>query len=59
MASRLAARWQKVRILPGDTVLFHSSLKRTLQEQGTTPVEILESLLEAVGQAGTHGLPPF
>jgi aminoglycoside 3-N-acetyltransferase len=59
MVAKLSARWSECGILPGDTVLFHSSLKRTLQEQGATPLAILESLLDAVGPSGTMILPLF
>ncbi len=43
----------------GDHVLIHSSLKRTCQTHKTTPRDILNSFLEAVGVNGTILLPLF
>ncbi|MFM6203869.1 AAC(3) family N-acetyltransferase, partial [Planktothrix sp.] len=60
----LAYKWQQAGISQGDTVLIHSSLKRTLknlmkQEQKISPEVILDSFLEAVGLSGTLLLPLF
>lgn len=44
----------------GDTVLVHSSLTRLLHTyRGMTPLDVLESLLDAVGERGTLVLPLF
>ncbi len=59
MTSLLAQNWRKCGIQPGDTVLVHSSLKRTLVEQDTTPQAVMESFLEAVGPEGTVLFPLF
>lgn len=60
----LASEWRGSGVAPGDTLLVHSSIKRTLQryqETGAalTPGDILQSLLLAVGDAGTLLLPLF
>lgn len=59
MTSLLAQNWRKCGIQPGDTVLVHSSLKRTLVEHGTTPQAVMESFLEAAGPEGTVLFPLF
>ncbi len=59
MISLLAQNWRKCGILPGDTVLVHSSLKRTLIAYNTTPQAVMESFLEAVGEDGTVLFPLF
>jgi aminoglycoside 3-N-acetyltransferase len=61
---RLANEWQKSGISQGDTLLIHSSLKRTLKriiKSGSeiSPDVILASFLEAVGSSGTLLLPLF
>jgi aminoglycoside 3-N-acetyltransferase len=43
----------------GDTVLVHSGLKRILQAHATTPQEVMQSFLEAVGSDGTLLFPLF
>lgn len=44
----------------GDTVLVHSSLTRLLHAyRGMTPLDVLEGLLDAVGERGTLVLPLF
>ena len=48
MNSVLAQNWRKCGIYPGDVVLVHSSLKRTLQTHNTTQQAVMESLLEAL-----------
>ncbi|MFB2593764.1 AAC(3) family N-acetyltransferase [Paracoccus sp. p4-l81] len=60
----LADRWRGAGIAAGDTVLVHSSIKRTLHEAREAghplgPQEILASLLDAVGAKGTLVLPLF
>ena len=59
MNSVLSQNWRKCDINPGDTVLVHSSLKRTLQTHNTTPQAVMESFLEAVGPDGTVLFPLF
>lgn len=59
MNSVLAQNWRKCGINPGDVVLVHSSLKRTLQTHNTTPQAAMESFLEAVGPDGTVLFPLF
>jgi aminoglycoside 3-N-acetyltransferase len=59
MASALAQNWRRCGIHQGDTVLVHSSLKRTLQTHNTTPPSVMESFLEAVGPDGTVLFPLF
>ena len=59
MNSVLAQNWRKCGINPGDVVLVHSSLKRTLQTHNTTPQAVMESFLEAVGPDGTVLFPLF
>lgn len=56
--------WKDSGIKEGDTVLIHSSIKRTLKrnsEKGVflTPEDILNSFLEAVGDSGTLVFPLF
>lgn len=60
MTLTLAQDWRRCGIEPGDTVLIHSSLKRTLLRDRTiTPEVVLESFLEAVGPSGTAVFPLF
>lgn len=59
MNSVLVQNWRKCGINSGDTVLVHSSLKRTLQEFNATPQAVMESFLEAVGPSGTVIFPLF
>lgn len=59
MSSLLAQNWRTCGINPGDTVLVHSSLKRTLQVHNTTPQAVLESFVEAAGPDGTLLFPLF
>jgi len=59
MNSALAQNWRKCGVNPGDIVLVHSSLKRTLQTYNTTPLAVMESFLEAVGPDGTVLFPLF
>jgi aminoglycoside 3-N-acetyltransferase len=59
MDSELVQNWQSCGIEPGDIVLVHSSLKRTLQTYQTTPHAVMRSLLDAVGPDGTMLFPLF
>jgi aminoglycoside 3-N-acetyltransferase len=59
MSPELAQNWRRCGINPGDIVLIHSSLKRTLQTHSTTPQAVLESFLDAVGPNGTLLFPLF
>ncbi len=54
----LVSEWRASGIEEGDVLLVHSSTKRTFKrylEKGVklTPEDILNSLLEAVGDSGT------
>jgi len=58
------AEWAELGIGKGDTVLIHSSLRRTItryKRQGIelSPETVLDSLLDAVGASGTILLPLF
>ncbi len=60
----LAKEWREAGVQNGDTVLLHSSLKRTFerfvkQGQDISAEHILESFLLAVGSSGTLLLPLF
>jgi aminoglycoside 3-N-acetyltransferase len=55
----LVAAWRASGVESGDVVLVHSSLKRTLLAQHTTPEEVYQSFLEAVGTEGTVVFPLF
>jgi aminoglycoside 3-N-acetyltransferase len=59
MLEHLIENWHRSGIQPGDCVLFHSSLKRTLIENEVGPDEVLDSLLFAVGESGTMLFPLF
>ena len=64
LIEELTNEWQKAGICEGDTVLIHSSLKRTLikfikQGQKVSPDAILNSFIQAVGSSGTLLLPLF
>ena len=59
MSSELAQSWRSCGIAPGDTILIHSSLRRTLRTYKTTPQDVLESFLEAVRPGGTVLFPLF
>jgi aminoglycoside 3-N-acetyltransferase len=59
MSDQLVNNWNRCGIHSGDIVLFHSSLRRTLKENETTPEAVLESLLHAVGPEGTMLFPLF
>ena len=60
----LATLWKKSGVESGDTLLLHSSIKRTImriRRQGVKlmPEHILESFIRAVGESGTLILPLF
>ena len=60
----LKNKWVRSGVQAGDTLLVHSNIKRTLVEarrEGLqiTPMDILESFLEALGPQGTLLLPLF
>jgi len=60
----LVADWAEAGISTGDTVLLHSSVKRTVRQflkrgEKTSLEDILDSFLEAVGVSGTLLLPLF
>lgn len=55
----LAACWRDSGIQPGDVVLIHSSLRRTLSHWRLSPIEAVEAMLEAVGDEGTAVFPLF
>ena len=60
----LAKDWRRSGLKSGDTVLIHTSMKRTLtrySEQGftITPGDVLDSFLDAIGPSGTLLLPLF
>lgn len=60
----LVNEWRKSGVNEGDTVLLHSSIKRTFRRYldlgvRLTPEDILNSFLEAVGESGTLILPLF
>ena len=61
---QLVSEWHAAGIQPGDTVLIHTSLKRTFTryaEQGhtLTPQIVLDSFRQALGPEGTLLLPLF
>ncbi len=62
--TKLMDRWRACGIESGDTVVLHSSLKRTLQHLNrkdvyASPSDVLESFLLAVGSGGTLVCPTF
>lgn len=57
--AELAARWNACGIERGDTVLLHSSARRTLNDHNIGPHELLRSFREALGEEGTLILPTF
>lgn len=64
LTEKLAAEWRNAGIQPGDTVLIHSSLKRTFlrwqeEEESLDVQKILDSFFLAVGESGTLMLPLF
>ncbi len=64
ISNLLGDRWISADLEVGDTVLVHSSIKRTLMEYRrkgilVTPQDILESFLRVIGSRGTLILPLF
>jgi aminoglycoside 3-N-acetyltransferase len=64
IAAELARRWQSAGVRTGDSMLVHSSLKRTLlhaRKDGfsLSNIDALDSLLQAIGPDGTLLLPLF
>lgn len=64
VVARLAQQWRGCGVEPGDTLLVHSDIRRTLHTarkagHRLTPDEVLESFLEAIGPDGTLLLPTF
>ena len=59
MREKLSNNWAKCGVESGDTLLIHTSLRRTLTKYNTTPKIILESFLDVLGEAGTLLLPIF
>lgn len=59
MKKNLTQSWNACGINPGDIVLIHTSLQRTLSEHNTTPQVVFESFLDAVGPEGTLLFPLF
>jgi len=62
--ANLSSQWSASGIEPGDTVVLHSSLKRTLTQlndegEKITPADILDSFLYSVGPEGTLVFPTF
>jgi aminoglycoside 3-N-acetyltransferase len=64
LAAQLSRQWISCGVEPGDTLLVHSDVRRTLRTArkagvALTPRDVLESFLEAVGPGGTLLLPLF
>lgn len=64
MIQKLSDEWKNAGIQEGDVLLVHSNIKRTFKRYlklgaKLSPQDILESLLNAVGQSGTLLLPLF
>lgn len=59
MIKRLMEHWQGSGIEKGDTILIHTSLKRTFQNFNCTPDDVIESFLNILGPTGTLILPTF
>ncbi len=57
--AHLSELWRQSGVEPGDVLLVHSSLRRTLKTYGVSPEEVLESFLWALGPKGTLLLPLF
>jgi aminoglycoside 3-N-acetyltransferase len=62
--NQLLDDWHQAGLVPGDTVLIHSSLKRTLAQSAErgeqlTAESVLESFIAAVGPTGTLLFPLF
>ncbi|RLD04761.1 MAG: hypothetical protein DRI56_10680 [Chloroflexota bacterium] len=59
MRKTLSTNWAKCGVKSGDTLLIHTSLRRTLTKYNTTPQVVLESFLDVLGEKGTLLLPLF
>ncbi|MBS1250721.1 MAG: SPBc2 prophage-derived aminoglycoside N(3')-acetyltransferase-like protein YokD [Chloroflexi bacterium] len=59
MKTTLSENWAKCGVEAGDTLLIHTSLRRTLSNYDTTPEIVLESFLDVLGEEGTLLLPLF
>jgi aminoglycoside 3-N-acetyltransferase len=64
VAAQLAADWREAGVAQGDTLLVHSSLRRTLRRVARIggnpdPKVIIRSFLLALGESGTLLLPLF
>ena len=64
MRESLKDKWLRSGVEPGDTILVHSNIKRTLIEcrrsgLSTGPADVLQSFLDAMGPKGTLLLPLF
>lgn len=55
----LIDNWKRCGVKEGDTLLLHTSMRRTFQAHDTTPEAVLESFLETLGPEGTLLLPLF
>ena len=64
VVAQLSQQWRQCGVEPGDTLLVHSDLRRTLRTarksgHRLTPEDVLESFLDAIGPDGTLLLPTF
>ena len=64
VVAQLSQQWRGCGVEPGDTLLVHSDLRRTLRTarkagHRLTPEDVLESFLDAIGPDGTLLLPTF
>lgn len=59
MTEKLVEGWRACGVSTGDTILIHSSVKRTLATHQVDPEEVMHSLLDAVGADGTVIFPLF
>ena len=59
MQETLSENWAKCGVEAGDTLLIHTSLRRTLKKFDTTPEIVLKSFLDILGEKGTLLLPLF
>lgn len=59
MKEKLSNNWAKCGVKSGDTLLIHTSLRRTLNKYDVTPKIVLESFLDVLGEKGTLLLPIF
>ncbi len=59
MGTTMVENWRRCGVEPGDVLLVHSSLRRTLKAFKCSPGDVLSSFLEAVGPTGTLLMPLF